>query len=197
MVEHMNSKRAFFVAALAILICLSCLSGATYALFTSNVHDGTIGIVTTAGNVDVDIVDTVNGETLVDKTLRFVNQGEREVIYFEPGATFCTEGFRVENKGDITVNFRLAVSTDQNIDMDEFNKAFELWITTDPNARGDAERLTAFEGTLAPQGPQSLSETYYLFIRMRDTAGNTFQGKSYSGIGVTVYAVQGNVSIGN
>jgi hypothetical protein len=30
---------------------------------------------------------------------------------------------------------------------------------------------------------------------MKDTAGNEFQGKTYTGIGVTVYAVQGNVTI--
>jgi hypothetical protein len=28
---------------------------------------------------------------------------------------------------------------------------------------------------------------------MKDTAGNEFQGAKYEGIGVTVYAVQGNV----
>jgi hypothetical protein len=28
---------------------------------------------------------------------------------------------------------------------------------------------------------------------MKETAGNDFQGASYEGIGVTVYAVQGNV----
>ena len=40
-----------------------------------------------------------------------------------------------------------------------------------------------------------MSETYYLVIRMKETAGNEFQNKTYTGIGITVYAVQGNAPI--
>ena len=39
------------------------------------------------------------------------------------------------------------------------------------------------------------SATYFLIIRMKEEAGNAFQNKKYTGIGVTVYAVQGNVEI--
>ena len=35
---------------------------------------------------------------------------------------------------------------------------------------------------------------YFLYIEMKDTVGNEFQGKTYSGIGITVYAVQANVN---
>ena len=40
------------------------------------------------------------------------------------------------------------------------------------------------------------TDTYYLVIKMREEAGNEFQDKSYTGIGVTVYAVQGNAEVG-
>ena len=77
--------------------------------------------------------------------------------------------------------------------MDEFNEAFEVWISTDPTDPDQAERLDVFEGRLEKN--TSSQQTYYLFIKMKETAGNTFQNREYSGIGVTVYAVQGNVDI--
>ena len=52
--------------------------------------------------------------------------------------------------------------------------------------------ITEFKGTL---GPGEMTTTYYLVVRMRESANNDFQGVMYSGIGITVYAVQGNVVI--
>ena len=189
-----SNKKAFIMTALIILLCLVCLTGATLALFTSNLNDGTIGIVTTTGSVKVDIVDTSPKQnTLVDKVLQFQTSSTQKVILFEPGATFYTQGFQIKNQGNIPINFRLSVSEDENLDMEEFNRAFEVWITTDPKDTGSAQRLPAFEGRLEKNG--DCSATYYLVIKMKETADNSFQGKSYQGIGVTVYAVQGNVDI--
>ena len=188
-----TNKQAFIIAALVILLCLVCLTGATLALFTSDMSDGKIGIITTAGNVRVDIVDAANGETLVGEALEFMTKSEQQQILFEPGAMFCTEGFKVKNVGDVIINFRLYVSEDENINMDEFNKAFDVWIATDSKDPVDAQPLSEFTGRLGVG--ESSESTYYLFVKMKETAGNSFQGKTYSGIGVTVYAVQGNVDI--
>jgi hypothetical protein len=57
MLRYKSHKQAFIMAALVILLCLVCLTGATLALFTGNVNDGTIGIITTTGDIAVDIVD--------------------------------------------------------------------------------------------------------------------------------------------
>ena len=192
MFRYNTHKQAFIMAALVILLCLVCLTGATLALFTSNRDDGTIGIVTTSGDVDIDIVDLA-GNTLRDKSLDFITSAGKTEPLFEPGATFYTQGFQVKNAGNIPVNFSLSVSKDEKINMEEFDEAFEVWIVRadDPNFE-NAERLTNFKGKLAVG--QS-SETYCLFIKMKETAGNEFQGKIYTGIGVTVYAVQGNASI--
>ena len=195
MFRYKTTKQAFVIAALVILLCLVCLTGATLALFTSDPNDGTIGIITTAGDVKVDIVD-LSGVTLQDKALSFMTTAgatDSENILFEPGATFYTQGFKVENQGDIPVNFSLSVSKDDDIDMEEFHKAFDLWIVKkdDPNF-ANAEPLTAFKGRLEVG---KSSATYCLCIKMKESVGNEFQGKSYTGIGVTVYAVQGNVDI--
>ena len=190
MFRYNTHKQAFIMAALIILLCLVCLTGATLALFTSNHDDGTIGIVTTSGDVEIDIVDT-SGVTLQEKSLEFVTSDGVDTFYFEPGATFYTQGFQVKNTGTVTVQYRLSVS--EKVDEKEFYEAFDVWIVRaeDPNF-ADAEQLTAFKGVLV-EGESS--ETYCLFIKMKETAGNEFQGKTYSGIGVTVYAIQSNATI--
>ena len=118
---------------------------------------------------------------------------DNEGVLFEPGATFYTQGFKIKNTGSIPVNFSLSVSKDDKIDMAEFNKAFELWIVRDCDDFATAEKLTNFK--VEDLAPDASSETYYLFIKMKESAGNEFQGKIYTGIGVTVYAVQGNAPL--
>ena len=191
MIRCKSHKQALIIAALVILLCLVCLSGATYALFTNDPNDGTIGIVTTSGKVDVDIINDYDGKTLVGETLEFVTLSENQKVLFEPGATFYTQGFKVKNIGDVSIKFRVTVSEDKNVDMTEFHKAFDVWITTDLSDPTAAQPLTEFIGELAVE--RVSEKTYYLFIKMKESAGNEFQNKTYSGIGVTVYAVQGNV----
>ena len=205
MFRYKSHKQAFIMTALVILLCLVCLTGSTLALFTSDPNDGTIGIVTTSGDVEVDIVDT-SGASLQNKALAFMTTSgtttNSENVLFEPGATFYTQGFRIKNTGNVSINFRLSVCEDDVIDihgkpvpMKEFNEIFEVWITTDPTDPAKAEPLKPFTGSLRAEEGKDLSETYYLFIKMKESTGNEFQNKTYTGIGVTVYAVQGNVDI--
>ena len=174
-----------------IFLCLTSVVGVTWALFTHS-NDGKIGINTTSGYIDMDIVDT-NGDSLVDKVLEFESGVDnRETIYFEPGATFHTQGFKVVNNGNINVNYRVYISNDDSENMVEFSEAFELWICENPKDMSNAKKITEFEGTL---NGNDGGDIYYLVIMMKETAGNDFQGKVYSGIGITVHAVQGNVDM--
>jgi len=192
MFRYKSNKQAFIMAALIVLLCLTCLTGATLALFTSDTNDGTIGIITTTGDVRIDVVDTLDN-SLQDKSLAFVTSSANNEALFEPGATFYTQSFSVKNLGDIPVNYRLSVSKDEEIDMEEFEKAFEVWIVREKDENfANAEPLTSFKGRLEVG---ESSESYCLFIKMKEFVGNEFQNKSYTGIGVTVYAVQGNVDI--
>lgn len=189
------NKKTIISALVVILICVFCLTGATFALFTNNLQDGTIGITTTTGSVRVDIIDTNEEKptSLVGKTLQFQTSATNKIILFEPGATFYTQGFKIKNTGDIKIKYRLCVSEDPELDMIEFLKAFEVWITDDLKNFEAAKNITTFEGEL---GVKDCSKTYYLFVKMKETATNDFQGKTFKGIGVTVCAVQGNASLG-
>ena len=193
MVGYKSNKKTFVIATLIILLCLVSLAGATLALFTSDKHDGTIGVVTTAGNMDVDIVDATSEEpiSLEGKVLKFKNVPEGEDAMFEPGATFYTQPFQVMNAGDIPINFKLYISEDEGTDMASFEQAFEFGVTTDPNDPNALTLLTSFNGRLAAG---ERTDAYYLVVKMKETAGNEFQG-DYYGIGITVFAVQGNVDV--
>ena len=188
MFRYKSNKQALVIAALVILLCLVCLTGATLALFTNDLQDGTIGIVTTSGDVEIDIVD-LNGASLQNQALSFVTTSEDGPL-FEPGATFYTQEFRIVNVGNIPVKFSISVSKDEDFTDEDVANAFEIWIAPagDYDYR-NAERLINFRGTL---NLGDTSASYVLLVKMKETAGNEFQGKTFTGIGITVYAVQGN-----
>ena len=180
--------RAIIMAALTILLCLMFIIGSTLALFTDS--DGKIGINATAGNLELDIVDTSDTpNSLVGKTLNFVTTSAQQKILFEPGATFYTQGFRVKNNGNIPLNFIIYISDDKETDAD-FLDAFDVWITDDPSRT--VSELPEFDKHLAPG---DMSETFYLVFRMKEDVGNEYQNRTFTGVGITVCAVQGNVNI--
>ena len=188
MTRYKTPRKSFIIAAIVILLCLISISGATYALFT-NGEDGKIGLNITTGKVKIDIVDdTDSPETLVGDVLDFVTEDEDGLIIFEPGATYHTEGFRIRNDGNIPVHFILYISEDEKYD-ESFADAFEVWLTNDPSSRSGMVKLNEFEGRLQPG---KISDAYYLVFKMKTSAGNEFQNTPFSGVGVTVLAVQGN-----
>ena len=202
MFRYRTNKQVLIIAAMVILLCLVCLTGATLALFTNNAS-GTIGIVTTTGELEIDIVDAA-GNSLQNQALTFVTTSgtvDGESVLFEPGATFYTQEFQIVNTGDIPVNFHLSVGKDniveviggkaQKVDLKTFFDTFEIKIVEKGQNPETAERMEDF--IVKGLQPKTSSSAYCLFIRMKETAGNDFQGKTYAGIGVTVYAVQGNV----
>ena len=183
-------KTKIVAAILIILLCMSSIVGSTFALFTNNMEDGTIGINATTGRVSVDIIDE-NKKSLVGDVLDFQTYGQG-VIYFEPGATYHTQAFTVINNGNLPVNIHMFVSVDERVGNKDFYDAFELWITTDVTKRESQVRLRDYVGRL-DVGKET--DTYYLVVKMKPDAGNTFKNKAYRGIGVTVYAIQGNANI--
>lgn len=199
MFRYKSKEQAIVIAALVIMLCLTCLAGATLALFTSNPDDGKIGIVTTAGKINIDIVDTEKN-SLVNGTLKFVPDNPGSPILFEPGATFRTQAFYIENNGDISIRFRVYVSNDEQMDMEEFNRGFEVWVGTNPDDPTKGMPITEFSEVLLPHTQDT--QPYYLFVHMKESAGNEFNNNNnknkpviYSGIGITVFAVQGNADL--
>lgn len=189
MSRYKPNKKTFIIAAMVILLCLVSITGATFALFTSTTEDGKIGINTTSGSLKVDIIDASDNPTsLVGDVLDFITTSDKQEILFEPGAMYYTEGFRVKNNGTIPMNFILYISEDETVSED-FSEAFEVWLTNDPTSRSNMVKIQEFDGDLAVG---ETSDIYYLVFRMKETAGNEFQDRAFTGVGITVCAVQGN-----
>ena len=80
MFNYKSKRQALVTSVLITLLCFTCLTGATLALFTSDPSDGTIGIVTTSGDLEIDIVDTY-GVTLQNRALEFIVSSDEQ--YFD------------------------------------------------------------------------------------------------------------------
>lgn len=193
-VKTSQKKIALIVAILTILLCFVILTGSTLALFTST-NDGKIGINATAGDIEVDIIDaSKNPQSLVGSVLNLVTTPQNREVFFEPGATYHTEGFRVKNTGEIPLNFIVYISEDieENYEGIAFEDAFDVWLTKNPSDKESMEKMPKFKGSLKVG---ETSDVYYLVFRMKESAGNEFQGKTFTGIGITVCAVQGNAVV--
>ena len=204
MLHYTSYKRTFIIAAMVILLCLTCLVGATLAIFTESTDPGTIAVITTAGDVDIDIVDVDDTTSLTGKKLQFMMTSEElkedQDILFEPGAVFYTQGFRVKNNGTIPVKFNIKIS-DTIVDSDaakapelavKFEDAFDIWITTTPSGEPPENVGALFSDKI---GGKSISDTYFLVIRMKESAKDEFQGKKFEQISFTVTATQQNAPI--
>ena len=188
--SRLKIKYSIILAAMAILLCLVSLTGATLALFTSSEEDGKIGVNATSGSIKLDIVtDEPPIHSIVGRALA-LDVDDEENFLFEPGMTVYTEGFRIQNNGNIPINFIVYLSNSKA--SQNFIEAFEVWITDDPTSKTDMVKLQEFKGRLERE--QS-SDVYYLVFHMKESIGNEYQTQSFTGVGITVCAVQGNVDI--
>ena len=190
MLENRNYKKELIIAAIVICMCMVSVVGTTFALFTNDLANGTIGINVTGGDIIVDIQDTA-GNTLVNDVLDFVTTATNTKLYWEPGATFYTQGFKVTNEGEISINFTANIEKGKG-DIDLID-ALEFYIIREEDLDNfqNAKRLEFFEGHL--KSKQS-SGIYHLVVHMKEDAGNKYQGLKLTGVGITVIAVQGNVN---
>ena len=189
MKTNKTSKRALLTSVLSIALCLSMLIGTTFAWFTDTASTAVNKIQ--AGTLDVDIVDADNN-TLNGKTLYFRDVNGKTNILWEPGATFNLDTFRIVNKGNLALKYKVVIS---GID----GSAELLNVINFTVKKGDAApvELAGWEGVLLPEGATpaggaDVKTTGVIAIsgKMDEQAGNQYQGLSIDGLGITVYATQ-------
>ena len=202
------TKRALLTSVMALVMCVVMLVGTTFAWFTDTASTAVNKIV--AGNLDVDIVDE-NGVSLDGQSLSFVKAGAatdaEAAILWEPGATFFTQGFKIVNKGNLALKYKVVVSGTTGDA--KLLKAIEFDVVTAKTTDADVvvsfdEEANLLPGATAPADVTTDAGTttnyYYLRGHMKEEAGNEYQGLSIDGIGITVYATQythENDSFGN
>ena len=199
MTNGKSLKRALLSSAFSLIICVAMLIGTTFAWFTDTASTAVNKIQ--AGNLKVDIVDK-NGNSLNGKSLSFRDVNNKTDILWEPGAKFNLDSFKIVNKGNLALKYKVIISG--------INGSAKLLEAINFTVKiGDAAEaaLADWEGVLLPDGAAAadtmpVKETKLITIsgKMREDAGNEYQGLSIGGIGITVLATQytyENDSIGN
>ena len=181
------TKRALLTSVMALVMCVVMLVGTTFAWFTDTASTAVNKIQ--AGNLDVDIIGEDN-VSLDGKTLSFKDVNNSTNILWEPGATFFTQGFKIVNKGNLALKYKVIVS---GVKGDTgLLKAIDFAVVTNNTVKDAAAALTE-AGDLLPNGasaPADANTYYYLRGHMKEEAGNEYKGMTLDGISITVVATQ-------
>ena len=177
-----STKKALIASVLSLVLCVSMFVGSTFAWFTDTATTSVNTIQ--AGNLKVDIVNEA-GTSMKGSSMSFVNKDGSADILWEPGATFRTIGFKVKNIGNLAFKYKMVLN---GVDGD--NELLNVITFKVVKADGTAVDLSMFEGHLTKDAE---SELLYIEGHMAEDAGNDYQGKELTGLGITVYATQDTV----
>lgn len=202
-----SKKSALLMSFTSLLLCFAMLVGSTFAWFTDTATTGVNKIV--SGKLKVDLV-AADGETSLtgegDKLLwtqKVVGEGDGALKavetegrpLWEPGVNFLTQGFKIANKGNLALKWKVEVNkgtTATNAKNADLLKVIDFYVVTkSENGDQKATELAAFEGQLK-DGNTVSTDTYYIKGHMQESAGNNYQSLTLDGITVTVYATQLN-----
>ena len=182
MTSSKSTKRALISSALALLMCVTMLVGATFAWFTDTASTGVNKIQ--AGNLDValEMKDGDNWVSAEGKTLTFKTKDNRaaDQILWEPGCTYELPQLRVVNKGNLALKYKIQITGIQGDA--KLNEVID-WTINDA-----AIDLTEGHLTAGQQG-----DAFTIKGHMQDTAGNDYQNLTIDGIAITVVAAQDTV----
>ena len=180
------TKRALLTSVMALVMCVVMLVGTTFAWFTDTASTAVNKIQ--AGNLDVDIVGE-DGKTLDGKTLNFKDANNNTDILWEPGATFFTQGFKIVNKGNLALKYKVVVSGTTGDA--KLLKAIKLDVV-EAKTKEATPVSFANEGNLLNQNDSAPANNgvYYLRGHMKEEAGNEYKNLTLDGISITVYATQ-------
>ena len=203
-----SKKSALLLSFTSLRLCFAMLVGSTFAWFTDTATTGVNKIV--SGKLKVDLV-AADGETSLTgeggKLLwtQKVVSGRNETLeaveneglpLWEPGVNFLTQGFKIANKGNLALKWKVEVNkgtTADNAGGYDLLDVIDFYVVTKTTATGEPTEtpLVAFEGQLK-EGNTVSEATYYIKGVMDKNAGNEYQNLTLDGITVTVYATQLN-----
>ena len=188
MTNSKSTKRALLTSALALLMCVTMLVGATFAWFTDTASTGVNKIQ--AGNLNIELQMKDNNGNWVNaegKTLPFLVNGkipaEGTQILWEPGCTYYVPEVRVVNRGNLAVKFEyvnelLGVTG-------KLAEVLEPVFKTPVDTNGE-------DINIEPEvlKPGEASPAWSFGYHMLETAGNEYQNATATGMCLTVVATQ-------
>ena len=190
-----TTKRALLSSVMAIVLCLAMLIGTTFAWFTDSASTAVNKIQ--AGTLDVALEmatqwsggEPIDWGTAEGQTLRWMaadGRGE-DMILWEPDCTYNLNQFRIVNKGNLALKYKIAISG--IVGDAKLLEAIDFTVTGVDGVATAAD-LNGFEGKLAAN---SMTGAITISGHMKESAGNEYQGKSIDGIAITVVATQDTV----
>ena len=201
-----KTKKSLLLSCLSMLLCATMLIGSTFAWFTDNASTGVNTIQ--AGTLDIGLYEMPKSgafnyaeldsyTNLEQKQLTFRDKNGNENILWEPGATFMTQEFIIVNEGNLAAKMKINING-----MDATNKKLldAIDFTFEACAYGDYRDANAFWMSLDDPNlmysreftlnPHQASSVMRVTAKMKETAGNEYQGLTLDGIGITVQATQ-------
>ena len=190
-----TTKRALLSSVMAIVLCLAMLIGTTFAWFTDSASTAVNKIQ--AGTLDVALEmatqwsggEPIDWGTAEGQTLRWMaadGRGE-DMILWEPDCTYNLNQFRIVNKGNLALKYKIAISG--IVGDAKLLEAIDFTVTGVDGVATAAD-LNGFEGKLAAN---SMTGAITISGHMKESAGNEYQGLSIDGIAITVVATQDTV----
>ena len=201
-----KTKKSLLLSCLSMLLCATMLIGSTFAWFTDNASTGVNTIQ--AGTLDIGLYEMPKSgafnyaeldsyTNLEQKQLTFRDKNGNENILWEPGATFMTQEFIIVNEGNLAAKMKININgmdaTNKKL-LDAIDFTFEACVSgdyRDANATwmslDNSALMYSSEFTLDPHQASSVMR---VTAKMKETAGNEYQGLTLDGIGITVKATQ-------
>ena len=190
--ESTKTKKALRGSLFALFLCIVLLIGTTFAWFTDTASTGVNKIQ--SGNLKVDIIGENSNDHVEKLNFTKAADAESEQILWEPGCRYLTEGFRIANKGNLALKWKVKVNkgtTDANEGDYDLLDVIDFYLVTKAADGTKTETsLDEFTGNLKKT---ETSGVYYIKGVMQTTAGNEYQGLTLDGITITVYATQDTV----
>ena len=187
-----SKKSALLLSFTSLLLCFAMLAGSTFAWVTDTATTGVNRIQ--SGTLDVDIVDATDTTKSLDKqTLKWVRAKsgteEKDVvdsaeILWEPGCTYQLQSFRIANKGNLALKYKIQITGIQGDA--KLNKVIEWKIN------GEDINLTEKHLLAGTANNPTYSDAITISGHMKEKAGNEYQNLTIDGIAITVYATQLN-----
>lgn len=212
MTKVKSTKRALLMSGLALLVCISMLVGSTFAWFTDSVASKNNKIV--AGKLDIELykvdlkenwtLDDIANNTLfeeveiTDSTAPIFG----EDILWEPGYE-AVANLKIVNNGNLALKYQTVIRPTSEVGMlaevidvytcDEVivklngRESYESKLTKIGSLEEVMTGKTVFNGEMKTAGEVQF---FSIVLKMREDAGNKYQGQTAGTFDVTVLAAQ-------
>ncbi len=185
-----TTKRALISSIVALMMCLTMLIGTTFAWFTDTATSAVNKIV--SGTLEVAIVDEDGNDLTAPLQWEKAAGHEAEEVLWEPGATYNLQKFRIQNKGNLALKYKVLISGIQ----DGNAKLLEVIDFTFSEETMENNVAVTNEFSLDEDHHLAAGETSGVITisgKMSKNANNDYQNMTIDGIIITVVATQDTV----